>query len=60
MAFSKQGMLAKPQRNDQEMVKFMLKTDDELSDLNDRTLWIRYCGWHRASSEEEFLSDKKT
>ena len=35
MASSKQDMETKPLRNDQEIVEFMLETDDELSDLSD-------------------------
>ena len=35
MGFSKQGMTTKPLQNDQEIVEFILETNDELSDLRD-------------------------
>ena len=35
MGSSKQGMTTKPLQNDQEIVEFILETNDELSDLRD-------------------------
>ena len=55
MASSKQGMPTKPLRNVQEIVEFMLETDDELSDLSDWDFGdiMDATG---VSSEEEFSS----
>ena len=35
MIWSKQGMQTKSLQNDQEIVEFMLETDDQLSELSD-------------------------
>ena len=35
MIWSKQGMRTKSLQNDQEIVEFMLETDDQLSELSD-------------------------
>ena len=56
MALSKQGMRTRPLRNDQEIVEFILETDDELSNLSDSD-FEDIMDAIDVSSDEEFSSD---
>ena len=56
MASSKQGMQIKPLQNYEEIVEFMLETDDELSDLSDSD-FEDIMDVTDVSSDEELLSD---
>ena len=56
MTSSKQGMRTKPLRNDEDIVEFMLETDDELSDLSDSD-FEDIMKATDVSSDEALLSD---
>ena len=56
MASSRQAMRTKPLRNDQEIIEFMLETDDEPSDLSDSD-FEDVMDATDVSSDEEFSSD---